>query len=745
MKKQRPSSFNYQQSAYGTWGCFKTPSGVVDFLETKARLGAGSTDSETRLTRFLKPVREALGSQEMDFNQLLQRDLDDHRVATELVPYLLRSVDRGPAFFPPVVAALLPFEGKQPLQDFPLRSPSPLDEDDESFWQGYAFGNAFKFEKAVYEDGSDRTLKIGKLSWNEERAKLVVIDGQHRAMALLAIFRTLLDRWEGEGEKYKHFYEPAVQELLAGIPADKRAEVFAQIELPVTILWFPELEAKPGSSHQRAARKLFVDVNKNARPPSASRVLLLSDASLSAILTRRVLNEFRNTGTDTLPIYAIEYDHPERDQAHTAKWSAVSNVAIIHSCVYRAVFGPAKYINDLTARFVGKENLSEAAKFMQTTLRLNDLVGATIEDGDRVVRREDITNDNFPRNAIPQIEKEFAKGWGVLVVRMLSDLRPYKAHGDALDELRSGWEGQDSTSRLASDSIFEGVGMYWTLRDSYEHWRDRNRIRTQAGQTLLGKTDIVKAWEETERKREEFEQLRAKHFLGSSSRQAVETSRGAYAVFCTNACQLGFVLAVRSLAHLVDLPNESVERFSETLIAGANAGLGGDCAGDFGRLPFLWRDATVPLNQIPKLDSPEAVYFRYFWLELLGCSEARSVIEPVVPRGTLDDAIAISRAFYLRRLQDVLRASLRDLHRDWPDHKIRAEAMETARKELSKSLRKWFGVTPEHFDEWFAGLQPETAAATIDGETSTTENAESELDEASSDATVSVDELIRDD
>lgn len=744
MKKQRPSSFNYQQSAYGTWGCFKTPSGVVEFLETKARLGTGSTDPETRLTRFLKPVREALGSQEMDFNQLLQRDLDDHRVATELVPYLLRYGDRGPAFFPPIVAALLPFDGNQPLQDFPLRAASPLNEDDESFWKGHSFGNAFKFEKAVYEDGSERSLKIGKLSWNDERAKLVVIDGQHRAMALLAIFRTL-DRWEGDGEKYKHFYEPAVQELLASIPADKRSQVFSQIELPVTILWFPELEAKPGSSHQRAARKLFVDVNKNARPPSASRVLLLSDASLSAILTRRVLNEFRNTGTDTLPIYAIEYDHPERDQAHTAKWSAASNVAIISSCVYRAVFGPAKYINELTARFVGKENLSEAAKFMQTTLRLNDLVSATIEDGDRVVRREDITNDNFPRSAIPKIEEEFAQGWGTLVVRMLSDLLPYKAHGVALDELRSGWEGQDSTSRLASDSIFEGVGMYWTLRDSYEHWRDRNRIRTQAGQTLLGKTDIVKAWEETERKRGEFEQLRAKHFLGSSGRQAVETSKGAYAVFCTNACQLGFVLAVRSLAHLIDLPQESVQGFIGTLISGANAGLAGTCPGEFGRLPFLWRDAPVPLNQIPKLDSPEAVYFRYFWLELFGTNEARSLIETVVPRGTLDSAIAIARAFYLRRLHDILRASLRDLHRDWPDPKINAEAMEMARKELAKSLRKWFGVSQERFDEWLVGIQTEMSAATIADVPSMLDNSESDSDESNSDGALSVDELIRDD
>jgi hypothetical protein len=119
LKKQTGNQHHYQQHAHGTWGRFNTPAGVIEFLETKARIGAASTDAETRLTRFLKPVREALNTRDMDFNQLLQRDLDDHRVATELVPYLLRPNSRGPAFFPPIVTALLPFDGPKPLEDFP--------------------------------------------------------------------------------------------------------------------------------------------------------------------------------------------------------------------------------------------------------------------------------------------------------------------------------------------------------------------------------------------------------------------------------------------------------------------------------------------------------------------------------------------------------------------------------------------------------------------------------------------------
>ena len=59
-------------------------------------------------------MREVIPAEELDFNQLLQRDLDDHRVAVNLIPYLLSPDWTGPAFFPPIVAVVLPFAGQQP-------------------------------------------------------------------------------------------------------------------------------------------------------------------------------------------------------------------------------------------------------------------------------------------------------------------------------------------------------------------------------------------------------------------------------------------------------------------------------------------------------------------------------------------------------------------------------------------------------------------------------------------------------
>jgi hypothetical protein len=223
MKLGVSTDVDYQHVAYGTWGEFTTSAGQVQFLETKGRLGQNGIDKESRLTKLLLPVREILDLKQLDFNQLLQRDLDDHRVAQKLVPYVLRPQPTGPAFFPPIVVALLPFDGKDPRDQFPPTAKIPFLEDHLGSWAGYALAPAFKFERSVEKDGGDFEIRIGRLSWNPEQAKLVVIDGQHRAMALLAIDRTINNTWPGTGEKYRHFYEPVIKEILSDLKSQGKS------------------------------------------------------------------------------------------------------------------------------------------------------------------------------------------------------------------------------------------------------------------------------------------------------------------------------------------------------------------------------------------------------------------------------------------------------------------------------------------------------------------------------------------
>jgi hypothetical protein len=202
---QLGSAPRFQYHAQGTIGEFRTPAGRVSYLMTKARLGPETTDPERRLTQHLVPVREVIPSEELDFNQLLQRDLDDHRVAVSLVPYLLNPDWTGPAFFPPIVAIALPFEGQHPAE-FPELADAVVVDEGGLSWQQQDAGQHLRVRRLLGANGQFSPVALGQVWWNGEFCRIVVVDGQHRAMALLAIDRTVRSTWhETAAVKYKYF------------------------------------------------------------------------------------------------------------------------------------------------------------------------------------------------------------------------------------------------------------------------------------------------------------------------------------------------------------------------------------------------------------------------------------------------------------------------------------------------------------------------------------------------------------
>jgi len=685
----------YQQQIFGTWGVFQTPSGEVHYLATKARVGASAKDLEKRLTAFLRPVREILPTSNMDFNQLLQRDLDDHRVATSLVPYVLDAHTAGPAFFPPIVAAILPFEGKDPRAHFPARQELARHKEQDIPWKGYRFGSAFQFERMQdINNDEDYHIKLGRLSWNPEEARFVVIDGQHRAMALLAIDRTINNNWSENGEQYRYFYEHEIERILAGKSEEERKKIFANIEFPVTILWFPESNEITADHHQ-AARRLFVDVNKNARTPSPSRLVLLSDTELLSVFTRRVLNEFRSD-TETLPIFCVEYDHPGEDQTSYSKWSVISNVITIRDCVNRSVFGPQKYIESVAVNFGGRESEFERSQFMRDTLAIGEGIGET--EGD--IKRDEISNTNFPASRLDFLRDQFMRGWGNFIVHALSDLLPYKAHAEALEEMRKSWATADSTDRLAKNAIFEGVGMFWTIRDSFQHWQRQNQLRAELSQKRLDKTDIVKTWDVIESKKEEFEERRAKKYLGKSDANTIKESNSAFDSFATNACQVGLVLAARTIALQGEIDLANLKAFNQAFVAAMNAGLEGGPKSHNGRRTMFWTGHEDALNRIPKLDSPYAVYFRYFWLEILCSKEAIGKLDQWLSQTELLRFRDRARLHYLDFLTKDFAKSIKKVQPALTGDEVKKRATLEAENALRKALSKWFGINKSEFETW---------------------------------------------
>ncbi|HDR9355869.1 TPA: hypothetical protein QDB44_001719 [Burkholderia vietnamiensis] len=690
-----PAKNQYQQLVYGSWGEFKTRAGRVDFLETKARLSnPPDTSPESRLTQFLRPVREALPVAEMNFNQLLQRDLDDHRVAIELVPYLLNPDRTGPAFFPPVVACLLPFENRAPKPTFP--SPvagAPVS--DFAAWSTIEYGAAFRVDRllASPEASEFHQSKLGRINWNPESTELVIIDGQHRAMALLAIDRTVNHRWTGAAEKYKSFYEPVVKRCLAGMSESEKKSVFEAVELPVTIIWFPELPSQ--SDHHKAARKVFVDLNKNARPPSPSRLMLLSDTDLVGIFMRALLNDMRSEGSG-YPIFAVEYDNPSRDQASNAKWSTLTNVASLSESVRRLICGPERFFTDMSSMFIGRDNETLMRITLKASLNLNDALPETFED-DRLYSRDEIDITNFPPSKVPALTDQFKNGWGYLLKVFFSEFRPFKAHAQALHQLRDGWNpnGEPAAS-LAKDAMFEGVGLYWTLRESDAHWRADNQRLRDASKPTLPRTDVINAWDGTQLKRNEFIGLRAQAFLrGGPSK--IEASEQAFSIFATAACQIGFVLAARTVASANGIEFSKIKEFSDCVVAALNEGLKG-------RESFVARGNQKSINMLPKLDTPFSAYFRYFWLELINTTEAKRILGDAGFSANLDDLCAIGRRHYRDFLIKLAVRAKRSADSSLPESQAHAQATAETDRNLKRLMRSIFGIDANSYDRWLQDM-----------------------------------------
>jgi hypothetical protein len=80
----------------------------VKYLLTYVGLNFATASNDALLTN-LAPVREIFDFNSLDFDEIMQRDIDDARVSSELVPYILdeQSTDLI-KLFPPIVVVVLP-------------------------------------------------------------------------------------------------------------------------------------------------------------------------------------------------------------------------------------------------------------------------------------------------------------------------------------------------------------------------------------------------------------------------------------------------------------------------------------------------------------------------------------------------------------------------------------------------------------------------------------------------------------
>ena len=528
----RRSSFSTPATidVQGVLGTFKVPDSnlTVEYILTYAPLDGGQT-ANGQLLDLLVPVREVFHLPDLDFDHLLQRDLDDFRVSDEMVPYLLGKKSSDPRFFPPIVAVIVPMTGRNMKEFYPHCS-QEIEEEGDFVLKVSKYGDVFSVKRE--KQGERLANSPVDLCIHPINAKLVIVDGQHRAMAMLATYRSALNRWRGN--EFQHFYQIDEQIELSDLN---------QIHLPVCIAYFPELTQDIQTKKEErdlttACRKLFLDVNRNARHPSEARQILLDDTDIVACFTRHLFNMVKNnTETDNLQLHHTEYDNPY-DRTPISRPFAITTVYTIFNIIRSVLLMDDPRVRDPIARY-GSGRPPENKERLQRELDLENVL--TEEEKDRLdIELSEIKREDYPRQAEKILRQCFEDGWGEAIMNSLSKFYPFSKHIEAVNTALEAGKPYIGVNQIAYTALVEGQGLRHTL----------DKQQQQDHKPSEKKTNAQEAWEALQTIEADFKKRRAKLYLKLSSApnaEQINEVNGLFDCFSSNAFQNGLFMAFACL------------------------------------------------------------------------------------------------------------------------------------------------------------------------------------------------------
>ena len=297
----------YNQQLSGVYGEFGSGSGLQAFYLQSA-ISPPTLDK-------ISLISDIPGSDRWPIRELFQRDVDRERVTTGLLPYL-RDAGRI-KFFNPLTLTVLPMDSTDGsvLNQMPRVIQSTSNDDG---------GNWFVLERSGYYRirWIEHHPEYARLEWNDNRSRLVAIDGQHRLFAL--------------------------KRLQADPSTSSRRQEFLQWRIPVVVVSFRATEGREDPpSVLDVVRSIFVYINKEAQTVNAAREILLSDESICAVCTQEVLQHSHANDTlppgrhDTsrMPLLFYDWRGEERDGKRIPSPAAVKTVDEIHAWLHHYLLG----------------------------------------------------------------------------------------------------------------------------------------------------------------------------------------------------------------------------------------------------------------------------------------------------------------------------------------------------------------------------------------------------------------------
>jgi hypothetical protein len=303
----------FTEEIYGVFGRFKTS----ESYEVNYILSCLSIQDIGRLDT----AHHAFEFSNINFEDLMQRDVDLERVDQKIIKkYLEKGLGRV-LFFPPIIVSVITLENDRikDVYDKVEYLPPEQNEDIKLIFDSDKFcvelsptktGHPIHIEGETYYYNPAWSL----FKYNKNKVKLIVIDGQHRFEALR---RT------------------------------KNRDLLQSVELPVCIVFTPATQEQQDSPESivRILRDMFVTINTTAKEVSGHFIDLLKDQSLASMAVRSLANKWKQSHQDPCRsmLQHLEWNERSDSLAYTVQRKhSITTVSILADSLRYYAFSSSK-------------------------------------------------------------------------------------------------------------------------------------------------------------------------------------------------------------------------------------------------------------------------------------------------------------------------------------------------------------------------------------------------------------------
>ncbi|MBZ9774022.1 DNA sulfur modification protein DndB [Mesorhizobium sp. CO1-1-8] len=383
---------------------------------------------------------------EWTLEELFQRDISWERVDNEILAYL--NSPTRPQFFNSLTVALMPSHTQSLGGDFgpPIDIPPLVDA---GLGKSIGLGGV---QIQFYGSDVDVPSGAGKLRWATDRVDAVAVDGQHRLAAIKRFVKEAKrERWEG-----------------AAVPiifliADER------------IGFRTPLAENDPSRTVSALRNVFIDLNKNARPVSPSRTILLDDLSIVSVSTRTLIG--RSLGDtadeDRVPLSLVDW-MTDRNKIDDGPF--LTTVTLLHEAVRQLLAVPDLQLDE------DDNSVKNVEVWLDAILPITDAAAREeILSQVRTCARLQTRLSWMPEQ-IKILQQSFEATWRPQLRGLLRNYKPYSDIWDYAEkhkllgpqfvnlyvaqEAMPAKSGQERKKRLVEAAMQQTDG--WTLAKRYE-------------------------------------------------------------------------------------------------------------------------------------------------------------------------------------------------------------------------------------------------------------------------------------